>query len=113
MVGAWFTLFTVNLKVVLAIALWLSRAVSVIKVFPDWFAVGVRTTVRLFAFPARAMPALETRPLLEEEALTVTFPPSSTSATVNAIGAVGVFLSVPWSSMLEMVGGSLTALTRT
>src|SRR3954453_19749678 len=58
------------------------------------------------------MLATGTRPGFDERAGTVRVPAAvSTSPTVKAIAAVAVSSRVVWSVMLEIVGGSLTAVT--
>src|SRR6266849_577455 len=71
-------------------------------------------TVRLGPLPPRAMPAVATRPVLEELALSARVVVAvSTSPIVKGIAVVGVFSLVVWSAMADIVGRSFTGVTVT
>src|SRR5205814_9464823 len=73
---------------------------------------GVIVTVRSGPVPTKKIFASGTSPGLDEWPVRVKPLGSvSTSPIENGMGAVGVSWLIVWSAMLEIVGGSFTALT--
>src|SRR5262245_55693042 len=112
-VGASFTVLTVNTNVSLAVNAP-SLTVTVIVAVPNWFVAGVTVTFRLAPLPPKTMFPLGTSVGLDELPLAVRLAAAvSASPTVKAIVAVDVSSAVVWSVIFEMVGGVLAGVLPT
>src|SRR6266550_1126503 len=106
MVGGSFTGLTVRTNEVLADAPSESATVMIMVAAPFWLVIGVMVMLRLDPLPLMAMFPSRTNAGLEELQVTTRFVAAVwPSLTLNATPARGVFSSVVWLAILEMVGG--------
>src|SRR5206468_387706 len=109
MVGGSFTGLTVRTNDLLADAPSESATVMAIVAVPDWFAAGIRVSVRLGPLPPKTI--FPSGLTLQRRSSDLTVKLSavlSTSPMENGMAAVGVSSYMDWSGTLEMVGGSFT-----
>src|SRR4051812_5468647 len=102
---------TVTAKLLLVLD-WLSLTLKVMVALPVCPFAAVTVTVRLGPLPPKVMLLAGTRVGFDELALKVRFAGAvSGSPTVKLRGPVVPFTLIVWLGMLEIDGGSLTALT--
>src|SRR6266403_610993 len=103
-VGGWLTALTVSTNVLLELTMP-SLTVSVMVDVPKALVSGVIVAVRLLSLPPKTMLLVGTRLAFEDAAERMSAEEGvSASPIIKAIGPVGVFSSVLWGAMAEMVG---------
>src|SRR3989442_10378624 len=112
-VGGVFTALTASTNASLAL-FTPSLTLTVIVASPVCPAAGLTVTVRLAPLPPKTMLLVGTSVAFDEFLLNVRLPTGvSTSPTVKLNGPVELFTLIVWFAMLDIVGGSFTALTVT